>query len=54
MTLAGDLERSGVPAEQLLQQALIAPANTLTGLSIAEAEQALQLVAQVSALLREQ
>jgi hypothetical protein len=52
--LAGDLDRAGIPPEQLLRQALIAPANTLTGLSTTDAERALQLVEQVSTLLREQ
>jgi hypothetical protein len=54
ITLAGDLDRAGVPAEQLLRQALITPADTLAGLSTAGAERALQLVEQVSKLLREQ
>jgi hypothetical protein len=54
VTLAGDLERDGIPAEQLLRQALITPANTLIGLSTADAERALQLVDEVSKLLREQ
>jgi hypothetical protein len=54
VALAGDLDRAGVPAEQLLRQALITPADTLTGLSIASAERALQLVDEVSKLLREQ
>jgi hypothetical protein len=54
IALAGDLERAGIPAEQLLRQALIAPADTLTGLSTADAERALQLVDEVSKRLREQ
>ncbi|HJZ49691.1 MAG TPA: hypothetical protein VKE41_21085 [Roseiflexaceae bacterium] len=54
VALAGDLERAGVPSEQLLRQALIAPANTLISLSTADAEHALQLVDEVSKLLREQ
>lgn len=54
MALAGDLDRVGIPPEQLLRQALIVPANTLTGLSSTDAERALQLVSQVSTLLREQ
>jgi hypothetical protein len=52
--LAGDLDRAGVPAEQLLRQALITPADTLIGLSTANAERALRLVDEVSKLLREQ
>jgi hypothetical protein len=43
-----------VPAEQLLRQALITPADTLIGLSTANAERALRLVDEVSKLLREQ
>ncbi len=54
ITLAGDLDRAGVPAEQLLRQALITPADTLAELSTASAERALQLVNEVSKLLREQ
>jgi len=54
ITLAGDLDRAGVPAEQLLRQALITPADTLAELSSASADRALQLVNEVSKLLREQ
>jgi len=52
--LANDLDRAGVPAEQLLRQALITPADTLSGLSTVSAERALQLVDAVSKSLREQ
>jgi hypothetical protein len=54
VALAGHLDRAGVPAEQLLRHALITPADTLIGLSTASAERALQLVHEVSKLLREQ
>ena len=54
VTFVGNLDRAGVPAEQLLRQALITPADTLSGLSTASAERALQLVDAVSKLLREQ
>jgi hypothetical protein len=53
VALTGDLERAGIPAEQLLHQALITPADTLISLSTSDAERALQLVDEVSKLLRE-
>jgi hypothetical protein len=52
--LASDMERAGVPADLLLHQALITPASSLSELSITSAERALQLVDEVSKLLREQ
>jgi hypothetical protein len=54
ISLAGDMERAGLPADLLLRQALITPASTLSELSTASAERALQLVDEVSKLLREQ
>src|SRR6266545_123828 len=54
ITLAGDLERAGVPTERLLRQSLISTTGTLGRLTIPAAERALQLVAEVSKLLREQ
>jgi len=52
--LARDLARTGMAAEQLLGQAIISTSGTLSRLSTAAAERALQLVAEVSQLLREQ
>ena len=48
------MEQAGIPADLLLRQALITPASTLSELSTASAERALQLVDKVSKLLREQ
>jgi hypothetical protein len=46
------LEQAGVPTERLLRQAVITPTDRLGALDIALAERALQLVAEVSRILR--
>jgi hypothetical protein len=50
--LLGALERAGVPTEQLLRRAVVAPTDRLGALDVALAERALQLVAEISRMLR--
>jgi hypothetical protein len=53
-TLTRQLEPAGIAPERLLRQAAVAPTGTLSHFSIATAERALQLLAEVSRRLREQ
>lgn len=53
-TLLGELEQVGIPREQLLCRAVVTPTDTLGWLSVMSAERALQLVSEVSQLLRKQ
>jgi hypothetical protein len=53
VALVRDLEAAGVPPDQLLRQAVVTPSGTLSQLNVALAERALQLLADVSRLLRE-
>ena len=46
------LEQAGIPAERLLRQAVITPTDRLGALDVALAEHALQLLAEVSRMLR--
>jgi hypothetical protein len=46
------LEQAGIPTERLLRQAVVAPTDRLGALDVALAERALQLVAEVSRMLR--
>ncbi|MBK9715810.1 MAG: hypothetical protein IPO81_31680 [Kouleothrix sp.] len=52
--LAHTLERDGIATERLLRQAVISTSGTLNRLTIAGAERAMQLTAEVSKLLRQQ
>jgi hypothetical protein len=52
MALVDDLERAGVAPERLLRQAVVSTTGALSRLTIADAERAVQLVAEVSSLLR--
>ena len=54
VALVRDLEAAGVPGDRLVQQAVVSTSSTLGQLSVPAAEQALQLLADVSRLLREQ
>jgi hypothetical protein len=54
VALAGALDDAGIDAERLPRQSLIATAGTLSRLPVHTAERAVQLVAEVSKLLREQ
>jgi hypothetical protein len=53
-TLLGELEGMGIERDRLLRQAVVTPTDSLGWLSVESAEHALQLVAEVSRLLREQ
>ncbi|HWQ11268.1 MAG TPA: hypothetical protein VNL77_00625 [Roseiflexaceae bacterium] len=53
VALLGDLETAGVPSAQLARQAVVAPSGTLSQLSVPLAERALQLLGDVSRLMRE-
>jgi hypothetical protein len=53
-SLAGQIEASGIPTQRLLRQSVVSTAGTLSRLAIPAAETALQLVADVSKLLRQQ
>jgi hypothetical protein len=50
--LLDTLEQAGVPIERLLRQAVITPTDRLGALDVALAERTLQLVAEVSRMLR--
>jgi hypothetical protein len=50
--LLGTLDQAGMPAERLLRQAVVTPTDMLGALDVALAERALQLVAEVSRILR--
>ena len=50
--LLGDLERAGVATDRLVRRAVVSPNDALSRLNVATAEQALQLVAEVSRMLR--
>lgn len=54
VALLRELEGAGVPPEQLVRHAVISSSSTLGPLSVAGAERALQLLADVSRRLREQ
>jgi len=53
-SFAEQLEPAGIAPDRLLRQAVISTTNTLSRLSLAAAERTLQLLAEVSKLLREQ
>jgi hypothetical protein len=50
--LLDTLEQAGVPTDRLLRQAVITPTDRLGALDVALAERALQIVAEVSRMLR--
>jgi len=52
--LLDGMEQAGVSQERLVRQAVVTPTDTLGWLSVAAAERALQLLNEVSQLLREQ
>jgi hypothetical protein len=52
--LVAGLESAGLAAEQVMRQAIISSVGTLSRLPVPTAERAVQLVAEVSSLLREQ
>jgi hypothetical protein len=54
VALAQQLEPAGISTERLLRQSVISTAGTLSRLSIGAAERALQQLAELSKLLREQ
>jgi hypothetical protein len=54
VALAEQFEPAGIAPDRLLRQAVVSTTNSLSRLSIANAERTLQLLAEVSKLLREQ
>jgi hypothetical protein len=53
-SLAAEVEAAGIPAGHLLRQSVVSTAGTLSRLTVPAAETAVQLVAEVSKLLRQQ
>lgn len=54
VTLFDALDRAGVPAERLARRAIVSTTDTLSRLSVPAAERALQMLADLSRLLRAQ